>query len=173
MALKLPNGLTIRQDEFARNVATGMDQKAAAIAAGYSPKGAAQSASELMRDELIMAAIDKIRDRALERTELDAAWVFEGVRRIRDEGLKTLPVTDKRGDIIGEKPVDLGAAARVTEMGAKLLGMMVDRQSIELSGDVKKVLEAMVSAISTEIEDPALRERIILRLQGAISEATH
>jgi hypothetical protein len=170
VAHKLPNGLTIRQDNFARAIAAKVRPYDAAIEAGYSPGCAGQMASRLIKMPEVQAAIQAIREPALKQIEeqlkIDAAWVYDGIQQIRREGLKTLPVFDKAGDTIGYKPVDLGAAARATEMAAKLLGMMIDRQSIELSGEAKRVLEEVIQAVVVEVEDPAVRERILAKLAG-------
>lgn len=169
MGLKLSNGLTIKQDEFVRALVSGMSQTQAAIAAGYAPSGAPNMATKFMLMPEVLAEIERLRvpglEAAIRKAEINAEWVYDGIRQVREEGLRMVPILS-RGEIVGEKPQDLAAAARATELGAKLLGMMIERQSIELSGEARRVLEEVIQAVVAEVEDPAVRERIMARLAG-------
>lgn len=172
MAAKLPNGLTVKEDNFARNVAAGMDMGAAAAAAGYSQKSAGQAASALLKRPDIIERITALNTKAAERAEIDAAFVYDNIREIASKGLAMIPVTDRSGNVICEKPTDLSAAARATEMAAKLLGMMVERHAVEMSEDVRKTLDRIINVLTTEIEDPAVLERIMKRLSDDGPAAT-
>ena len=172
MSAKLKNGLTPKQEALAQKVAgaqrlvDGMTQEQIANAAGYVGPGAKNVVGRFMKIPEFAARVDELVMAGAKQAEIDAAWVFDGVMKIREKGLEEVPIVNRAGDIIGSKVQDLGAAARATELGAKLLGMMVDRQSIELSGEVRRVLEQVINAVVAEVDDPAVRERIIARLSG-------
>jgi hypothetical protein len=166
MAAKDPKGLTPKEEIFARALSAKKNYKAAAIEAGYSETGAAKEGSRMAALPRVQARVQELLNEGAKLAAIDAAWVFQGVKEIRDKGLEEIPLISKAGDIVGYKVQDLGAAARATELGAKLLGMMVDRHQVEMSGEVKEVLERVIQAIVTEVEDPVIRERIIARISG-------
>lgn len=53
--------LNDKQELFARNMASGQNQKESCINAGYSENGAAAAASRLMRNPEILARIEELR----------------------------------------------------------------------------------------------------------------
>jgi phage terminase small subunit len=165
MAAKDPKGLTPKEEIFARALSAKKNYKAAAIEAGYSETGAAKEGSRMAALPRVQARVQELLNEGAKLAAIDAAWVFQGVKEIRDRGLEETPIIVK-GEVVGSKPQNLGAAARATELGAKLLDMMVDRHQVEMSGEVKEVLERVIQAIVTEVEDPVIRERIIARIQG-------
>ena len=68
---KSKDGLTERQDAFARHVARGLTQTEAARRAGYSAKAATQAACRLMKEEHIQARIAKYSGTEAPDTELN------------------------------------------------------------------------------------------------------
>ena len=172
MAAKLPSGLTVQQEAFAHALARGVSQRQAYLEAGY--KGGTDGAMDteahrIAKNPKVMARVQQLVERAAEQAEraaiIDRAWVLDGISKIRDEGLKIVATTNKNGEVV-EKPVDLAAAARATELGAKIIGMMIERHQLDLSDDARKMLDRFVEVIATEVPDPAIRERIIARLSG-------
>ena len=91
-APKLPNGLTVRQEAFARAVATGASYTDAYRAAGYSAnmsdKTVNEAASRLMRESIIVARIQALRDRAAVLADIDAASVAAEMEHARQVALE-------------------------------------------------------------------------------------
>ena len=91
-APKLPNGLTVLQEAFARAVATGASYTDAYRAAGYSAnmsdKTVNEAASRLMRESIIVARIQALRDRAAVLADIDAASVAAEMEHARQVALE-------------------------------------------------------------------------------------
>ena len=171
MSVKLKSGLTAHEEKFALGLASGLSQRSAYYAAGYTAttdKAADTAACRLAKNVGVANRVNELSARAasqvVDRAVISAQLVYETLARVIQEGLKPIPVAVK-GEI-AEKCADLPSVVAATKLCAQLLNMLVDRQSVELSGDARQVLERMVQAIATEIPDPAVRERIIARLNG-------
>lgn len=175
MSAKLPNGLTVQEDAYAQARAQGKTRRQAYLEAGYATTTDAatdSAASRLDRNVKVMERVAELSDRAASKSVLTAQLVHETLLRVIQEGLKPIPVVVK-GEV-GEKCADLPSVVAATKLSAQLLNMLVDRQSVELSGDARQALERMVQAIATEVPDPAVRERIITRLTAESSaHASH
>jgi len=91
-APKLPNGLTVRQEAFARAVATGANYTDAYRAAGYSAnmadKTVNEAGSRLMRESVIVARIQALRDRAAVLADIDAASIAAEMEHARQVALE-------------------------------------------------------------------------------------
>jgi len=91
-APKLPNGLTVRQEAFARAVATGANYSDAYRAAGYSDamgdKSVNEASSRLMRSTGIVSRIQALRDRAAVLADIDAASVAAEMEHARQVALE-------------------------------------------------------------------------------------
>lgn len=95
-------------------------QTAAAIAAGYSEKGAAQAASRLMKDPEVAAAIEeRIKELHRENTA-EADEVIEFLTSVmRGEEVETVPIYCRKGI---QKFTDGKPSARDKVRAAELLG---------------------------------------------------
>jgi len=171
VSVKLNNGLTAMEETFAQLLAKDVGQTDALYRAGYKPKTAAAArsmASRLAKNVNVSRRVNELKamqaERSIQGAVISAQLVYETLLRVIQEGLKPIPVVVK-GEI-AEKCADLPSVVAATKLSAQLLNMLVDRQSVELSGDARQVLERMVQAIATEVPDPVIRERIIARLNS-------
>lgn len=176
-ARKLPNGLTVHEEDFACNIAKGMSQRQAYILAGFSvtsDESADACASRLLSTAKVSERVAELREPAAREAQVTVGFIFETLLKVVAEGMKPLPIVSKGGDVVGEKPVDLPSTVSATKLLATLMDMMpAQKQAIELSGDARKAIDDMVAAVATEVEDPVLRERIIARMSGGSQPAQH
>jgi hypothetical protein len=156
--------MTPRQEKLATLVAGGMKPKDAYVQAGYTGRYPDKLSSEILNNPEVAARV-----RELQRQEAKACGFTpeqvceEGVKLYKLATEKT-PVVDKRGEIVGERVANLPAGVNILKMFAGFHGMTTDIHSIELSGETRRVLDAVIAAIAAEVEDPAVLERIISRL---------
>lgn len=82
--------LTPKQELFARNVAKGMTQKDAAIAAGYSKKKAVQTGSDLTSKNhpLVLEKIKALQEKASNKVALDLATHLTDLKDIREGAMR-------------------------------------------------------------------------------------
>ena len=165
MSKRLPNGLTVQQDDFARGVAKGMSQTEAAIRAGYSPKTAESIGSRLSRNVKVAALIESLRNKVAQKAEVDLAYVIGGLKEISDYGRSKVPIVTADGDVVGERVADASAANRALELLGKHLGAFIDRSQIELSDGTRRHIERIVQIIVDEV-DAETATRIISRITG-------
>lgn len=158
------------EERFAHGLAAKMTQRAAYYAAGYTAKtdAAADTAAWRLAKNVevqarVKALLDLAAERVVEQSVLDETLIRDAVVTVIKEGLKKVPIISG-GEVIGEKCTDLPSVNSAAKLGAALLDMIVSRQSIELSGETKKLLDSIVASIAAEVEDPAVLERIISRL---------
>ena len=114
-------GLTPKQQRFVEEFLVDLNATQAAIRAGYSEKTAGAIGVENLRKPAIRSAIEKAQKARAERTEITQDDV---IRRLVREA-----------DGAGE---DTSATARIraTELLGKNIGMFVERQKIEHSGNM-------------------------------------
>jgi len=97
------------------------------IEAGYSPNGAAQSASRLLKNAEIQARINVLRnamaERAIDRAALTRGYVIERLMTIVDQCSQLEPIRDKYGNIVGYSRYNPTAAIRALIWLGKELGM--------------------------------------------------
>jgi len=114
---RLRDALNTRQAKFAQNYANGSTGKAAAIAAGYSPKSAEVSASGLIRNLKVSEYIDFLRG----SDETEATLTRQRKREI----LKELAEGRK-----GTKPADRLTAIRIDN------DMTGDCKPVRIEGEI-------------------------------------
>jgi len=129
-ALKVPDGLTLKQASFAAEyIALHGNGTRAAIAAGYSEKGASVAAVRLLGK----ASVKKRIERLSKRHEVTA-----------DRVLTRLDNLSVKAEESGNYP----AAVRAEELIGKSLGMWVDRSvsvSLDLNGSHIEAIRALAS----------------------------
>lgn len=165
MSHKLPNGLTVRQDDFARYVAKGMTETDAAIRAGYSAKTARANVNRLMAIDGVRSLIESLRAKVAQKVEVDLAFVIGGLRENALRCQSAVPVLDEDGEPIGEYKFDASGSNRAFELLGKHLGAFIDRSQIELSDGTRKHIERIVQIIVDEVDAPTAA-RIIGRITG-------
>lgn len=116
-----------KHEKFCIGIAEGMTAEKAYIEAGYSRKGAAQSASRLLRNAEIQARINVLRnamaERAIRRTTLTRAYVINCLMTIVEQCMQQEPIRDKDGTHLGYVPYNPTAAIRALELLGKELGL--------------------------------------------------
>ena len=110
---RLENGLTSRQQKFVDAYAG--DNRAAALAAGYSPIGASQAAIRLLKDPSVVAAIkaraeEEARKSIADRLELQRFWT----------------------KVLRNDNEDMEARLKATAMLARSHGMFLDRSEVTI-----------------------------------------
>lgn len=104
----MEKGLSPRQEAFVNAyAATGFTNGTqAAIAAGYLEKNAHVTASRLLKNAKVNAAIAARRKPAQEAAQVDAAYVFARLRDVVESSMTRVPVLD----MMGEHTYDAGGA---------------------------------------------------------------
>lgn len=167
---RMANGLTAQQDLFAHNVAAGNKLQDAAIAAGYSAHSACSQASKLIKLEKVAQAVKEYAGRNAAALHLDATFVLEGLMRNAQTGQREEPVISRHGEVVGSRPVDLGASNSAYGLLGKHLRLWVDRTSIELGDGVRDFLNDVVRIIDEEVTDEDTRNRVTARLAVMANE---
>jgi hypothetical protein len=152
-ALGVPDGLNIRQATFAAEyVAHHGNGTKAAIAAGYSPKGAHVRASQLLR----LGKVKKRIERLTRRHEVTAERVLT---RLDNLSLKA------------EESGNFPAAVKAEELLGKALGLFVDRSvsvNVDLNGSHLEAIRALAARRSNPDSDAGDDARLI---EGEATEA--
>ena len=160
MPTKLPNGLTPQQDAFAREVAKGTGYRAAALAAGYAPRGAHTQATRLLKNVQVQAVINSVRTKVAQQVELDAATVLQGLLDNARAGAREVPRVTRDGAVIGTVPLDLAASNAAWGLLGKHLRLFVDRTEVSLDGDAQVKLTKLLDIIEREVT-PEVLGRIV------------
>lgn len=152
-----------KHEHFAQLVSNGETAPRAYVLAGYSEKGARQSAHALLTKPDISDRISALRRKKEEKHEraveavmadaaLDKAWVLKRLSRIVDMGMAAEPVKDAEGNPVGEYKANLQAANKALELIGKEAGMFIDRKEIrtgELDGLGHDELKQLRDAINS------------------------
>lgn len=146
-----------KHEHFAHLIAKGGNPRQSYIDAGYSDKGADQSASRLLRNAEIAARVEEIKgaviERAIEKTGIDKAWVLQQLVENVRLAKALEPVVASDGSTTGELKANLPAANQALTLIGKELGMFVDRKEVR-TGTIEQMddqqLEAMVRAKAKE-----------------------
>lgn len=89
--------MTPKQARFVAEYRKDLNATRAYIAAGYSPKGAGQSAEKLLKNPEIAAAVAEKTQQQLERADLTAERTLEEMRRLAFSNVQDL--FDEHGDL--------------------------------------------------------------------------
>ena len=129
-------GLTEQQELFLQEYIKDMPRNAkrAAIAAGYSAKGADQSASRLLSQAKIKARLAELTRDQVERNKLCADEVISGLREVKDRCLQAEPVMEKGpdGKLVpsGEWKFDSAGANKALQLLGMYLAMFTDKKEV-------------------------------------------
>lgn len=116
-----------RHQRFVEHYATSKNAAEAARLAGYQPHYAAKRAYALLRRPDVRAALLEIQAHGREQAKLDVETMTARIKARIDESREAKQFT---------------AAAKLEELLAKLHGLLVDRQQLELK-DQPSLLEAI------------------------------
>src|SRR5215467_4864524 len=94
-----------KHEHFAQLIASGESPTKSYALAGYSDKGAAQSANRLLKDAKIRARISELQaavsERAVEKAAVDRAWVLARLKENVDRSMQTIEVLDSASNSTG------------------------------------------------------------------------
>ncbi len=155
--------LTAKQLKFAQLIVSGMKQidayKGAYNTASMKPATIVNSAYKLMQNGDIVARIEelsaKVLDKVVADIAIDKAWVIGKLVKIVDLGMAIEPVVDNAGgNNSGElKTTNLAASNKALELIGKEHGMFVDRKDIKLTAVSEmsdEELDAMIAQKAKE-----------------------
>lgn len=137
--------LTDRQKRFVDEYLVDLDERQAAIRAGYAPSGAGFTACRLMEREDVRAAIGEAMRRRNGRTGLTADEVIGDLRELRDicmgrKSVKVMTIVKNAREGTAE-PVEVegmmfepAAANRALEMLGRHLQIFTDRMDMTSNG---------------------------------------
>ena len=128
-----------RHEKFSQIVASGVRATQAYVSCGYSEKGAAQSANNLLKKRDVAARISELKELAASSSAQESALN-------RNSVLHRLHHLSRKAEEAGH----FSAAARCQELIGKELGMFVDRS--EQQQTIKRVED-----IPTEVLEDAIR----------------
>lgn len=117
MAKRDQEGLTLRQTQFISEYLVSRNVAKAAVAAGYSPNGAASNGAKLLRHPLVKEKIDAQMNRIQRKTGVSAEWVLEQLAAVA-----------------GQEDVAQSTKVRALELLAKHLGMLEERVTLKTDG---------------------------------------
>ena len=120
-----------KQESFCAEYMIDLNATQAAIRAGYSKNSARQIGSENLSKPAIADRIAALQAERGAKTELDAEWVLERLKRIYDRCMQEEPVKDADGPT-GEFKFEHSGANRSLELIGKHLAMFTEKR--ELSG---------------------------------------
>jgi phage terminase small subunit len=127
-----------RHELFAQYIALGKNATEAYATAGFSPgkdgnrsRGAAQSASRLLRGAAVRVRIDELTTQAGQsrstKAWFDREFVIENLKRNLERAMQQEPVRDSQGNPTGEYRYNGNVANKALELLGRELGMFVER----------------------------------------------
>lgn len=130
--LKLPDGLTIQEEGYARCRAMGMSQMEAMALITGGKTTSRGAGSHYEKKPFVKARIEELRreitERAVEKASVDRAWVLGNLKRVVNRCLQEEPVM-KGNEPTGQYKFDSAGANRALELIGKELGMFVERKA--------------------------------------------
>lgn len=156
----MTESLNQRQQAFVREYIIDFNGTQAAGRAGYSAKSAEVTASKLLRNPKVAAAVAEAIDARAKRTEIDADWVLQNAAAAFTCDLSRL--YDERGDLlpVHEWPKEIMPIIGGVEIEALYTGNGDDRIQI---GHVKKLKLTerlkLLETIGKHIDVQAFSER--------------
>lgn len=153
-----------KHEHFAQLVANGEPAARAYEIAGYSGKGAKQSAARLLTAADICDRVAHLRSIKVEKVQqvtaavvekagLSKEWVISQLMENVSMAKQAEPVFDKKGQPTGEYAQNLAAANKALELLGKEVGMFVERKEVRtgpldnLPPDEAKALIDAIDAI--------------------------
>jgi phage terminase small subunit len=132
--------LTHKQALYVQHLASGMDSRQAARAAGFSESFSRVAAYRLGKIPAVVKTLEEIRKKGC---ELAAYGLSEAMKEAKDD--HDLAVT--KGQMI--------AAVRATELRMKLSGLLIDKVQIEAPVDLRGAMEAAKMRVLNILASPS------------------
>lgn len=160
MAGKSPGtGYDIRQQRFVEEYLIDLNGKAAATRAGYSPKSAVITASQLLAKPRIREQIDKVMAERSERTKITADQVVRELARVAFGNTKQIVSWGADGIILRESSeLSEDEAAAVASVEETKTGIKVKQH------DKVRALEALGRHLGIFEKDNNQKTPVILQL---------
>lgn len=160
MAGKSPGtGYDIRQQRFVDEYLIDLNGKAAATRAGYSPKSAVITASQLLAKPRIREQIDKVMAERSERTQITADQVVRELARVAFGNTKQIVSWGADGIILRESSeLTEDEAAAVASVEETKTGLKVKQH------DKVRALEALGRHLGIFEKDNKQKTPVILQL---------
>lgn len=121
------SGLTPKQRLFVVEYLKDLNATQAAIRAGYSEATAKQQGSRLLTNVDIQAEIATKVNKRMEKAELSAEYVLEGIREVVERCKQAEPVLDKEGTPTGEYRFDATNSLKGYELLGKHLKLWIEK----------------------------------------------
>ncbi|MCK5682359.1 terminase small subunit [bacterium] len=128
--------LTQKQQKFCNEILIDGNATRSAISAGYSERGAAVTACNLLTNAKISSIIDKSRAEQSIRTLVDADYVITSIKAIAETAMQVDPDTGKM--------FDASAANRALELLGKHLKLFTDKTEVSAPG-IEQILNSLQS----------------------------
>lgn len=147
--------MTRMMEQFAMEYALDANGKRAAIAAGYSPKIAANQASDLLKKKEIQEAIDKFRRDSLRKFKLKAEDVLEELAKVAMDvelsphKMKALELLGKHFQLFTEK-VEISVDTLPAEERAARAAALIEVARARLAAAEQEPVEIQVEPIREE-----------------------
>jgi phage terminase small subunit len=147
-----------RHERFTQLVASGMTTARAYVAAGFTGRGSAQSASRLAMRPDVAARIAELSNRAsdaaMTRATVDREWVLSSLKTVAQRCLQAEPVRDSRGKETGVYRFQPAAANRSLELLSRALGMFRDESdhAFKWDGSLDKLTAEQLANLMRSLE---------------------
>lgn len=151
---------TIRQKLFAREYVIDLNGTRAAIAAGYSEKGADVRGSELLANRRVRKLVDDLLAQRASRLELTAARIDEEIARCATANMLDYMEIDADG-----KPVGLDLSKLTRDQAAAIQEISEDATGGSGDGERKLILRTKF-----KLADKYKYLELACRLQGRLQE---
>ncbi len=132
----------LRYEIFAREYVLDLNGTRAAIAAGYSEKGAEAAASRLLRNVKVHKLIADLSSHRAKKLDITAEYVLGKVKQTIERCSQGVEVVDREGNPTGVWKEDSFAVLKGCELLGKHLKLFTDKLEINDSqGIVRKLHE--------------------------------
>ncbi len=122
--------LTAKRQRFVAEYLIDLNGTQAAIRAGYSPATARAQGSRLLTNVDIQQAVAKGALVQAEKSELNVAWVLDGLRAVVERCMQAVEVTTRDGTGTGEYVFNAAGANKALELIGKHLRMFTERLEV-------------------------------------------
>ena len=147
--------LTAKQAAFVQEYLVDLNATGAARRAGYSPNGAEVAGHRWLRNAKIATQVDKALQERIERTELGAEEVIEGLKR--------------EASFTGEGSSHSARVQALSWLG-RHLAMFTDKSQVEVKGLADRIA-AMGDDEVRELLELESNDEIMARLVGQVGHA--
>jgi len=138
-------GLTEQQIRFAEEYCIDLDQKRAAITAGYAEASASQAAARLMKHPLVLEVIAKAQTRFAQKSDVTKAWVVCEAKATYMDAKGVV----ENGKLVS--PMDFTARLRALDLLARLHGFFIEpTKTVRIIRGMEDLTEDELLALAAE-----------------------